>query len=73
MECLAAFGAQGVNMSMIESRPAKTRQGDYLFFVDFNGHRTDERVLDLISEINKHCLYVKVLGSYPCGLSITAD
>ncbi|EDM25839.1 chorismate mutase/prephenate dehydratase [Lentisphaera araneosa HTCC2155] len=73
MECLAAFGTQGVNMSMIESRPAKTHQGEYLFFVDFNGHRTDENVLNLIEELKKHCLYVKVLGSFPCGLSIAAD
>ena len=60
-------------MSMIESRPAKTRQGDYLFFVDFNGHREDENVQNLLEELKQHCLYVKVLGSYPCGLSLAAE
>ena len=72
-ECLTAFGNEGVNMSMIESRPAKTRQGDYLFFVDFNGHREDQNVLNLLEELKQHCLYVKVLGSYPCGLSLAAE
>ena len=66
-ECLSAFGAKAINMTMIESRPAKTKQGEYLFFVDFLGHRDDEAVKEVLAGLKDHCMSVKVLGSYPCG------
>ncbi len=70
MECLSAFGKHGISMTMIESRPAKTRQGEYFFFVDFSGHHKDENVQNLLDELKTHCVFVRVLGSYPKGLNI---
>lgn len=66
-ECLSAFGAKEINMTMIESRPAKTKQGEYLFFVDFIGHRDDTAVQEVLAGLKDHCMSVKILGSYPCG------
>ncbi|MCK5391932.1 MAG: prephenate dehydratase, partial [Deltaproteobacteria bacterium] len=55
------------NLSKIESRPSKERRWEYLFFVDFKGHAQDKLIKGLLSKLNKDCVYLKVLGSYPEG------
>jgi chorismate mutase/prephenate dehydratase len=54
-----------INMTNIESRPSRKRQWEYYFFVDFLGHRMDERVSKGLKEAGKHCLQLSVLGSFP--------
>jgi chorismate mutase/prephenate dehydratase len=49
----------------IESRPSRLKTWDYYFFVDFIGHREDEKVMEVMAELEKLCPLVKVLGSYP--------
>ena len=63
------FAEAGVNLTKIESRPSKERPWEYLFFVDFNGHREDKAIKSLIEKVAKNCVYLKVLGSYPVGRS----
>ena len=63
------FAEAGVNLTKIESRPSKERPWEYLFFVDFKGHREDKAVKSLIERVAKNCIYLKVLGSYPIGRS----
>ncbi|OGF98203.1 MAG: hypothetical protein A3F83_10140 [Candidatus Glassbacteria bacterium RIFCSPLOWO2_12_FULL_58_11] len=63
-EILGHFSGRGVNLSKIESRPSKGRLGDYIFFVDVQGHQFDERVAEAIESLKK-IAFVKVLGSYP--------
>ncbi len=63
------FAEAGVNLTKIESRPSKERPWEYLFFVDFNGHREDKAIKSLIERVAKNCVYLKVLGSYPVGRS----
>ncbi len=64
---LKPFALYDVNLSKIESRPAKKRPWEYVFFVDLEGHRKDERVAKALSEIGKSTSFFKVLGSYPRG------
>jgi len=54
-----------INLTNIESRPSKKRQWEYYFFVDFLGHRTEQRIQQGLSEAAKHCLHLSVLGSFP--------
>ena len=61
------FSDAKVNLSKIESRPSKERRWEYLFFVDFKGHAQDKLIKGLLSKLNKDCVYLKVLGSYPEG------
>ena len=61
------FAAAKVNLSKIESRPSKERPWEYLFFVDFKGHSEDKVIKSLLSKLDKSCVYLKVLGSYPEG------
>lgn len=55
----------GLNMTKIESRPSKTRQWEYVFFVDVEGHAADTKVATALTELNEHCAQVTVLGAYP--------
>jgi chorismate mutase/prephenate dehydratase len=65
VDVLEVFKKHGINLTNIESRPSKKRQWEYYFFVDFIGHRTDERVQKGLEEARKHCLQLSVLGSFP--------
>ncbi|MDY6972742.1 MAG: prephenate dehydratase [Thermodesulfobacteriota bacterium] len=56
-----------INMSRIESRPMKTRNWEYLFFADLEGHEQDANISDAINEMEERCMFVKRLGSYPAG------
>jgi len=62
---LGAFVLHGVNLMMIESRPAPRSSFEYIFYVDCAGHRTDASVKLALAEIRKRALEVTVLGSYP--------
>jgi len=64
-EMLLPFRKYGVNLTKIESRPSKKKAWEYYFFVDINGHRDDEKVKKAINELERKCVYLKVLGSYP--------
>jgi chorismate mutase/prephenate dehydratase len=62
---LAPFRKFRLNMTKIESRPSKRKAWEYFFFVDCDGHYEDKRVANAIVDLQKHCAFVKVLGSYP--------
>lgn len=62
---LGIFQKNNINLTKIESRPSRKGLGKYLFFVDFNGHKDDELIQSIISEIDENTYFLKVLGSYP--------
>lgn len=64
-ELLGEFASRGMNLTKIESRPTRKALGDYLFYIDFQGHIQDESVRDLMEVIERTTAMVKVLGSYP--------
>lgn len=62
---LAPLADNGVSMYRFESRPARTGQWEYYFYVDIEGHRLDAAVARALSELQARCAFFKVLGSYP--------
>ena len=64
-QSLAPFRRNRINMSKIESRPSKRKAWEYYFFVDIDGHTLDKKVARAITELQRHCALVKILGSYP--------
>jgi chorismate mutase/prephenate dehydratase len=64
---LEPFVRAGLNLSKIESRPAKSRAWEYVIFVDFEGHRETPAVAAALREIGERTLYLRVLGSYPAA------
>jgi chorismate mutase / prephenate dehydratase len=68
---LSPLAANRVSMSRIESRPsraAKSGLWEYLFFIDVEGHRDDERVASALAELERKAPFLKVLGSYPAAV-----
>jgi chorismate mutase / prephenate dehydratase len=55
----------GINLTKIESRPAKQSPWEYVIFVDLEGHRATPAVASVLREIEERTLFLKVLGSYP--------
>ena len=64
---LAAFAQRGINLSKIESRPARQRPWEYVIFVDFEGHRDTPAVESALADVRARTLFLKVLGSYPAA------
>jgi len=62
---LQEFAARAINLSKLESRPAKRTLGDYCFFIDAEGHIADELVADCLRTLAAKQAEVKFLGSYP--------
>lgn len=59
------FHKNNVNLTKIESRPAKSNIWEYNFYVDFEGYEKDPKILEMLNEIKQESLFMKVLGSYP--------
>ena len=64
-EILEVFAKNKINLTKIESRPSKEKLGSYIFFVDFEGHRTDKLIGNILNIIRIKLEYIKILGSYP--------
>ncbi|MBU2102519.1 MAG: prephenate dehydratase [Candidatus Omnitrophota bacterium] len=64
-DVLASFKQYKINLTKIESRPSKKKPWEYYFFVDFLGHRSSPRVEKALRALARHCVFLKILGSYP--------
>ena len=69
---LQEFAARDVNLTKLESRPTKQGLGDYCFFIDCQGHISDEVVADALRNVTAKHGAVKFLGSYPVGGPVEA-
>jgi len=61
------FAEAGLSLSAIQSRPSKRAAWDYLFFFELRGHAAEERVQAALKAIEKHTVFLKVLGAWPVG------
>lgn len=59
---LGIFDKYNINLTKIESRPAKTNLGEYYFLVDFNIDKKD--VSNALKELNENADYTRILGIY---------
>jgi len=64
---LQPFAQSRINLSKIESRPIKNKPWEYLFFLDLLGHCDQPAVKKAIAGLEKNCVFLKILGSYPSG------
>jgi len=62
---LEPFAEHHVNMTRIESRPSRKRKWDYVFFIDIEGHVSDDPVAKALAALESRASLFKVLGSYP--------
>ena len=64
-DMLVPLKSHGVSMTRFESRPARSGQWEYYFYIDLEGHPDDANVTQALAELRQVCAYFKVLGSYP--------
>ncbi|MEQ8407508.1 MAG: prephenate dehydratase [Gammaproteobacteria bacterium] len=62
---LEPFENLQISLTKIDSRPAKKAAWEYVFFIDFEGHRDDEPVQELFRRLDGCTEEIKLLGSYP--------
>jgi prephenate dehydratase len=62
---LGEFAARGINLTKIESRPARRGIGYYIFYIDCEGHREDPPVAEALEAIREQSVFFRILGSYP--------
>ncbi len=67
-DLIASFSTYGVNMTRLESRPARTGQWEYYFYVDIEGHQQDPKIAQALAELRGKAPFVKIFGSYPAAV-----
>ncbi len=66
-QLLEPISRRCINMTRLESRPAKQGIWEYVFFIDIEGHRDEDSIKELLAEMRELATLFKVLGSYPVG------
>jgi chorismate mutase / prephenate dehydratase len=64
-DLLVPLKTHGVSMTRFESRPARTGQWEYYFYIDLAGHAAQPHVAAALAELRQLCAFYKVLGTYP--------
>jgi len=64
-DVLGEFAHRAVNLTRIESRPARTELGAYLFFFDLDAHSDADSIRDAIDAVAEKSVWLKVLGIFP--------
>jgi prephenate dehydratase len=62
---LAEFASRGINLTRLESRPARSTLGVYVFLVDADGHIDDPAIADVLAALIRRSALWRWLGSYP--------
>ena len=64
-DMLVPLKVHGVSMTRFESRPARSGQWEYYFYVDLQGHPDQPHVAAALDELREVCAFFKLLGTYP--------
>ena len=68
-DMLAPLKTHGVSMTRFESRPARSGQWEYYFYIDLQGHPDQPEVAAALCELREFCAFFKMLGAYPVAPS----
>lgn len=64
-ELLGDFACRKVNMTRIESRPARTSLGEYIFFIEIDANVDKDILQEALRQASKKCFWLKNLGKFP--------
>lgn len=64
-DLLVPLKKHGVSMTRFESRPARTGQWEYYFYIDIAGHPAQPEVARALHELQGLAAFYKMLGAYP--------
>lgn len=63
-QVIEKFHQYNVNLTKIESRPNRSTPWEYNFYVDFEGHRDNSKISEILSKLKDDTIFLKILGSY---------
>ena len=72
-EVLGEFAHREVNLTRIESRPARTELGAYIFFFDLDAHCDPDMLRDAIDAVAEKSVWLKIAGAFPVHRDVTHD
>jgi len=64
-DILVPLKTHGVSMTRFESRPARSGQWEYYFYIDLQGHPSQDHVKAALADLQQLCAFYKILGTYP--------
>ena len=69
-EVLGEFAHREVNLTRIESRPARTELGAYIFYFDLDAHCDPDILRDAIDAVAEKSVWTKMCGAFPVHKAI---
>ena len=64
-DILNLFKQNKVNLTWIESFPSAEAKGEYIFFMEFEGHAEEPKVKKALTSLEGKCERLSILGSFP--------
>lgn len=65
---LKPFNDHQINMTRLVTRPSRTENWAYAFFMEFEGHQDDQLIADIIEQLEAKSYAIKRLGSFPAAV-----
>lgn len=66
-KALSIFALKEINLLKIESRPIPHKPFQYIFYIDFSGSLSDNKVKEALKHLSEFSLSIKMLGTYESG------
>ncbi|MET9266177.1 prephenate dehydratase [Amycolatopsis sp. NPDC004079] len=70
-DLLVELAGRGINLTRIDARPTRNNFGEYRFFIDFEGHVAEPRIIDAMTALRRRS-HLRFLGSYPRADEVAA-
>ncbi len=68
VDVLEPFKRHEVNMLQLARHPIPGVKWEYLFLIDIDGHKNENKVKEALAEVSKRVIKVHILGSYPVAV-----
>ena len=62
---LGVLAGAGLNLTKLESRPARQRPWEYIFYADVEVDTAEPATRAALDALGTHCTFLAILGSYP--------